>query len=163
MASGDQRAEIGDLDGSGLRVGVVAARWNTDIVSRLIEGAQRGFESVDVSTIEHVSVPGAYELPLAAMALAKSGKVDAMVVLGAVIRGETTHYELVAGECGRGIMDVQLTTGIPIGLGILTVENHEQAIARSEASGGHNVGEEAALAAVEVALLTDSLQHDQSS
>ena len=163
MASGDERAEFGDLDGSGLRVGVIATRWNNDIVSRLIEGAERGLESVGVASVEHKSVPGAYELPLAAMALAKSGAVDAIVVLGAVIRGETTHYELVAGECGRGIMDVQLTTGIPIGLGILTVENHEQAIARSEASGGHNVGEEAALAAVEVALLTTRLDSDQTS
>lgn len=154
MASGDERADTIDLDGSDLAVGVIATRWNKDIVTRLVEGAERGLQSVGATKVEHVSVPGAYELPLASLALSKSGTVDAIVVLGAVIRGETTHYELVAGECGRAIMDVQLATGIPIGFGVLTVENHAQAIARSEPAGGHNVGEEAVLAAVELAVLS---------
>ena len=98
-------------------------------------------------------MPGAFELPLAAKVLAESGTVDAIVVVGAVIRGETTHYELVAGECARGTMDVQLNTRVPIGMGVLTVENIAQAEARSQGPGGHNVGEEAAQAAAELAIL----------
>ena len=89
---------------------------------------------------------------------ANSGTVDGIVVIGAVIRGETTHYELVAGECGRAIMNVQLATNTPIGMGVLTVENVDQAMARSEGSGGHNVGEEAATVAVELAVLSASLR-----
>jgi len=153
MASGDERARAGEVDGSGLRIAIIAARWNIPIVNRLADGARRGLKGLGVSTIEDVSVPGAFELPFAAKQLALSGEVDGIVVVGAVIRGETTHYELVAGECGRGIMDVQLETGVPIGMGLLTVENEAQANARSEDQGGHNVGEEAALVAVELAIL----------
>ena len=87
-----------------------------------------------------------------ARVLIESGDVDAVVVLGAVIRGETTHYEIVSQGCAQGIMQVQIATGIPIGLGILTVENMDQAVARSEAAGGHNVGEESNVAAIEMAL-----------
>ena len=157
MASGDERAETQDLDGSDLRIGVIGTRWNAEIVERLREGAHRGLAGYGVGEIIDLSVPGAYELPLAAQLLAQSGKVDAVVVIGAVIRGETTHYELVAGECGRAIMDVQLATNVPIGMGVLTVENVEQALARSETLGGHNVGEEAATVAVELAVLKESL------
>lgn len=151
MASGDDRAEKLNLDGSGLRVGLIKARWNAEVVDRLAAGARRGLEGYGVETIEELTVPGAFELPFAAKQLAMSGQVDAIVVVGAVIRGETTHYEMVAGECGRGIMTVQLETGIPIGMGVLTVENDAQANARSEDAGGHNVGEEAATVAVELA------------
>lgn len=153
MASGDDRAEALDLDGSALTVGIVSARWNHDIVSRLVDGAQRGLRDLGVTSVVMETVPGAFELPLAARLLAEAGTVDGIVVVGAVIRGETTHYEMVAGECGRGIMDVQLHTRIPIGMGVLTVENIAQAEARSEGPGGHNVGEEAAQVAVELALL----------
>ena len=157
MASGDDRAEALTIDGSDLTVGIISARWNIDIVTRLIEGANRGLLAAGVTNIEHQTVPGAFELPLSALLMAESGKFDALVVLGAVIRGETTHYELVAGECGRGIMDVQLKTLVPIGMGVLTVEDVAQAEARSQANGGHNVGEEAAIVAVELALLSQSL------
>lgn len=153
MASGDERAEALEIDGSGLRVGVIGTRWNAEIVDRLTQGALRGLAGFGVTDVHQVTVPGAFELPFAARTLARSGRVDAIVVVGAVIRGETTHYELVAGECGRGIMDVQLETNVPIGMGVLTVENEAQANARSEMAGGHNVGEEAALVAVELALL----------
>ncbi len=153
MASGDDRAEVLDIDGSELSVGIISARWNSNIVTRLFEGAQRGLSDLGVSNLHTQTVPGAFELPLAAKVLAESGTVDAIVVLGAVIRGETTHYELVAGECGRGIMDVQLGTNVPIGMGVLTVENVAQAEARSQDRGGHNVGEQAAQAAVELALV----------
>lgn len=109
------------------------------------------------TVIEH-SVPGSFEIPLAAKLLAASGQVDAVICLGAVIRGETTHYELVSGECGRGVQQAQLETGIPVMFGVLTVENEAQAEARSEGSGGHNVGEEAAMGAVEMARLAEKLR-----
>jgi len=153
MASGDERASTPDLDGSGLRIAIIASRWNAAIVDRLVDGAVRGLESFGVSHIEQVSVPGAFELPMAARLIAGSGRIDGIIVVGAVIRGETTHYELVANECGRGIQDVQLETGVPVGFGVLTVENVDQANARSEGAGGHNVGEEAAVVAVELAAL----------
>ncbi len=153
MASGDDRADRVELDGSDLRIGIISARWNCDIVERLEAGAKRSLESFGVSEIVSISVPGAFELPFAAKRLAESGRVDGIVVVGAVIRGETTHYELVAGECARGVMDVQLTTNVPIGMGVLTVENVAQANARSEGPGGHNVGEEAASATVELSLM----------
>lgn len=154
MASGDQKASVPDgLTGTGLTIGLVQARWNPEIVSRLEEGFQRAVIELKVRTTTLVSVPGCFEIPLAAKYLAESGTVDAIVCLGAVIRGETTHYELVAGECGRGVQDVQLQTGIPILFGVLTVENLDQALARSEGPGGHNVGEEAAVGAIEMARL----------
>lgn len=153
MASGDDRATPRDLDASGLRIGIVSSRWNATVVDRLIDGVQRGLASFGLTETDHVSVPGAFEIPIAAKHLAQSGEFDGLVVVGAVIRGETTHYELVAGECGRAIMDVQLDTGVPIGMGILTVEDSDQAMARSEGPGEHNVGEEAAAAAIELAHL----------
>ena len=163
MATGDDRASTPDLDATGLRIGVIGTRWNADIVARLREGALRGLESYGVDDITELSVPGAYELPLAAQYLAESGSVDGIVVIGAVIRGETTHYELVAGECGRAIMDVQLATGTPIGMGVLTVEDVDQALARSEDPGGHNVGEEAATVAVEMAILKQTFSTSQGA
>ena len=146
-------AQAVDIDGSHLRVAIIGTRWNSELVSRLTDGAKRGLVSFGVTSITESSVPGAFELPYAANVIARSGRVDGIIVVGAVIRGETTHYELVAGECGRGIQDVQLKTQVPIGFGVLTVENEAQAIARSEGAGGHNVGEEAAAVAVEMAVL----------
>ena len=99
------------------------------------------------------SVPGSFEVPMGARILALSGSVDAIVTIGAVIRGETTHYELVSEGAADGVQRVQLDTGVPVAFGLVTVENREQALARSEGPGGHNVGEEAALVAVEMALL----------
>lgn len=157
MASGDDRASLPDLDATGLRIGIIGTRWNENVVKRLLAGARRACIDFAIADITELTVPGAYELPLAAKLLARSGSVDGIVVLGAVVRGETTHYELVAGECGRAIMDVQLATEIPIGMGVLTVENLDQAMARSEDAGGHNVGEEATIAAIELAVLGQSL------
>lgn len=157
MASGDERAGIPDgLDGNGLTVAVIRARWNAPIVDRLDAGVQRGLQALGVSAIEAVSVPGCFEVPFAARAVAVSGRVDAIVCIGAVIRGETTHYEIVSEEAAAGILRAQLDTGVPIAFGLLTVENNEQAIARSEGPGGHNVGEEAALVAVEMARLAET-------
>ncbi|WP_395156972.1 6,7-dimethyl-8-ribityllumazine synthase [Ilumatobacter sp.] len=153
MATPDSRpAPPSELDASNLVVGVVSARWNNEIVDRLTAGAHRAIGAT--GAIAHIaSAPGAFELPFVARTLIESGDVDAVVVLGAVIRGETTHYEIVSQGCAQGIMQVQIATGIPIGMGILTVENMNQALARSEPAGGHNVGEEATFAAIEMALL----------
>ncbi|HEY6696715.1 MAG TPA: 6,7-dimethyl-8-ribityllumazine synthase [Acidimicrobiales bacterium] len=156
MAEGDARAGApAGLDGAGLRVGVVRARWNGAIVDRLADGVARGLKALGVvpEDVVEVSVPGSFEIPFGARTLARSGRVDAVVCIGAVVRGETTHYDIVAGECARGVQDVQLATGVPVAFGVLTTEDERQALARSEDPGGHNVGEEAALVAVEMARL----------
>ncbi len=156
MASGDERARPPeDLDGVGLRIGLVRTRWNADIVERLGAGVERGLLHLGVpfDDILIETVPGSFEIPMACSILARSRKVDAIVTIGAVIRGETTHYELVSEGAAQGVQQVQLATGVPIAFGLVTVENREQALARSEGPGGHNVGEEAALVAVEMARL----------
>jgi 6,7-dimethyl-8-ribityllumazine synthase len=99
----------------------------------------------------HVAwVPGAFELPLAAKAYAESDAYDAVIALGAVVRGETTHYEIVSNGAARGVQEASLATGVPVLFGVLTVEDLDQALARSEGAGGHNVGEECGLGAVEM-------------
>ena len=157
MAGDHQSPEVPApvLDGAGLRVAIVVARWNSEITLRLLDGALAGLAAagVDPTAVSVDWVPGAFELPLAAKTWAGSGRVDAVIALGCVIRGETTHYESVAGECARGIQDAQLATGTPIAFGALTVENLDQALARSEDPGGHNVGEDGAKVAVEMATL----------
>jgi 6,7-dimethyl-8-ribityllumazine synthase len=156
VAEGGARAGApAGIDGAGLRVGVVRARWNAAIVDRLADGVARGLKALGVvpEDVVEVSVPGSFEIPFGARALARSGRVDAVICIGAVIRGETTHYDIVAGECARGVQDVQLETGVPVAFGVLTTEDDRQALARSEDPGGHNVGEEAAVVAVEMARL----------
>ena len=154
MASGDQRSgRPPSGSGSSLRVGIVRATWNPDIVDRLAAGVQRGLEELGVTDTTEVTVPGCFEIPLAAKLLTEGGEIDAIVTIGAVIRGETTHYELVSEGAAQGVMAVQLETGMPIGFGLVTVENEAQALARSEGPGGHNVGEDAAYVAVAMALL----------
>ena len=156
--AGDHQAEgvpEADLDGSTMNIAVVSARWNSHVTLRLLEGVRRGLAEAGVpdEQITEDWVPGAFELPLAAKTWALSGRVDAVICLGCVIRGETTHYESVAGECASGIQQAQLETGVPIAFGALTVENLDQALARSEGPGGHNVGEDGAKVAVEMAAL----------
>ena len=156
MAGPDDKAAAPEgLSGEGLRIGVVRARWNADIVDRLAQGVGRGLAAlgVDPADVVDVTVSGSFELPMGARILATSGSVDAVICLGSVIRGETTHYELVAGESAAGIQQVQLTTGVPVAFGVLTTEDRDQALARSEGPGGHNVGEDAAVVAVEMARL----------
>jgi 6,7-dimethyl-8-ribityllumazine synthase len=154
MSSEQDRAGAPEgLDGSGLHVAIVSARWNAGIVERLLDGARRGLAGLGVDEVTEVTVPGSFELPMGARAVAASGRVDAVICLGCVIRGETTHYELVAGESAAGIQQVQLTTGVPVAFGVLTTEDEQQALARSEGPGGHNVGEESAVVAVEMARL----------
>lgn len=158
MASADSRPAAMTVAGAeGLRVGVVRARWNNEIVDRLTAGARRSIDAHGAVAVE-VSVPGSFELPFAARALIDSNSVDAVVVVGAVIRGETTHYELVSEGCANGVLQVQLATGVPIGFGVVTVENTDQALARSEGPGGHNVGEDATIAAIELAVLASRLK-----
>jgi 6,7-dimethyl-8-ribityllumazine synthase len=151
---------VPELDGRGMRIAVLCGRFNDEITMRLLQGARRGLKSagVAVDDIAEAWVPGAFELPFAAKAHAESGRFDAVIVLGAVIRGETTHYEIVSGECARGVQDVQLTTGVPVMFGVLTTEDLDQALARSEGPGGHNVGEECGSGAVEVVGLLRSVR-----
>lgn len=145
------------LSGVGLRIGVVRARWNGHIVDRLAQGVGRGLAGlgVDPADVIDETVPGSFELPMGAHILASSGRVDAVICLGSVIRGETSHYELVAGQAAAGIQQVQLGTGVPVAFGILTTEDEAQALDRSEGPGGHNVGEDAAVVAVEMARLAE--------
>ena len=149
-----------ELDGTGLQVAVLCGRFNDLITNRLLEGVRRGLAATGVrdEDVAVAWVPGAYELPFMAKVHAETGRFDAVIALGAVIRGETTHYELVSGECARGVQDVQLATGVPVLFGVLTTEDLDQALARSEGPGGHNVGEECALGAVEVVSLMRSVR-----
>lgn len=148
-----------ELDGTGLRIGIIAARFNDHIVSALRDGARRGLTRLGVADgdVMEVWVPGAFELPLAAKVLAESGKVDAVMCLGTVIRGDTPHFDYVCGEAARGIQDAQMSTGVPVMFGVLTVNTEQQAIDRS-GPGIDNKGDEAAVGAVEMALLLRSLR-----
>jgi 6,7-dimethyl-8-ribityllumazine synthase len=139
------------LDGTGRHFGLVASRFNAEVVDRLLDGARAALErhGVDGDRIEIVRVPGAWEIPLALEALARSERFDGLVALGAVIRGETAHFEYVAGECSRGVMEVSLRHGLPIGFGVLACDSLEQALARAGGAAGDK-GEEAALAALEM-------------
>ncbi len=152
------RALRGELDGSKLKVGVVTARFNSEITSRLEEGALRKLAELKVAakSVTVVSVPGAVEITTATKALLKSG-VDAVITLGCVIRGETTHYEMVCTAVERGCTHLQLETGKPIVFGVLTTENLDQAMARVGGHHGHK-GEEAAEAAVEMANLLKAIK-----
>jgi 6,7-dimethyl-8-ribityllumazine synthase len=134
-----------------LRVGIVCSRFNEFVVNALLDGAQRGLKARGVreKNIETHWVPGAFEIPVMARLMAVSQKFDALVALGAVIRGETAHFEYVAGPCAEGIMQVQLETLIPIGFGVLTVEDVEQAAARSRPD-DTNKGYEAAQVALDM-------------
>ena len=145
----------GGLDGSGMRVGIACARFNGGVTLRLLAGALEGLEhcSVARSDISIAWVPGAFELPLVARGFATAATpVDAVLALGAVIRGETGHYEFVAGECARGLQHVQLTYGLPVVFGVLTTESVDQALARSLPD-ETNKGRESAITAIEVASL----------
>ena len=130
---------------------IVVTRWNTAIVDGLLGGAMQALRSVGITDnqVRVVTVPGAFEIPVVARLMAVSQKYDAIVALGAVIRGETAHFEYVAGPCAEGTMQVQLETLIPIGFGVLTVENVEQAAARSRPD-DTNKGFEAAEVALEM-------------
>lgn len=141
----------GTLSAKGFRFAIVASRWNDSLVSRLIEGAldALGELSADVKTIEVFRVPGAFEIPLCALKAAASGKFDAVICLGVIIRGQTPHFEYIAAEVARGIGEASMNTGVPLLFGVITAENVDQAIDRAGVKLG-NKGFEAATAAVEL-------------
>lgn len=151
----------GGLRVPGARVAVVAARFNARVVDRLLEGALTALDRHGLSggDVRVVRVPGAWELPLAAERLARSGEVDAIVALGAVIRGGTPHFEYVAGGCNAALGNLQLEFDTPIANGVLTVNSIEQAIERSGTKAG-NKGAEAAMAAMEMVSLLRCFSDD---
>lgn len=148
----------GALDARGRRFGVVVSRFNSFITERLLEGALDALRRCGArdNDIDIVRVPGAYEIPAGARLLAKTGRFDAVVCIGCLIRGETLHYEVIANECSRGIGQSAQETGVPHAFGVLTVENLEQAIDRAGLKAG-NKGFEAGLAAVEMAALKQAV------
>jgi 6,7-dimethyl-8-ribityllumazine synthase len=148
-----------EIDGTGLRIGIIAARFNDHIVGRLHAGARRGLARIGVadSDVTEAWVPGAFELPLAAKVLAASGSVDAVVCLGVVIKGDTPHFDYVCAEAARGIQQAQLDTGVPVMFGVLTVNTEQQALDRA-GDGTDNKGDEAAIGAAEMALLVRCLK-----
>ena len=138
-----------------MRVAIVVGRFYEDLALRLIEGATRVFKEAGAE-VDSYDVPGAFELPLAAKYCAESGRYDGVACLGAVIRGETDHYDYVCGEAASGIARVQLDTGVPCSFGVLTVENMEQALART-GGGKRHQGEDAAEAVLRMAELRREL------
>jgi 6,7-dimethyl-8-ribityllumazine synthase len=152
----------GRLDASGLRIAVLAARFNETITKSLLDGALSALRrhGLDDASITVAWVPGAFELPMAAKRLAASGEFDAIVCLGAVIRGATSHYDYVCNQASAGIARVALDTGVPVIFGVLTTENIEQAIERSGTKAG-NKGFDSAVAAIEMADLLRQLPKGQ--
>jgi 6,7-dimethyl-8-ribityllumazine synthase len=134
------------------RFAIAVGRFYEDLAERLVAGAQRAFAAAGAGEADVYDVPGAFELPLAAKYLAESGRYDGVACLGAVIRGETSHYDHVCNEAARGIQDVQLRTGVPCSFGVLTVESMDQAIART-GGGKRDQGEHAAQAVLALASL----------
>jgi len=153
MQDADKGKE-GILEGQDLRIGIVRARWNAAITDAIAEACLVELVALGVASnhIEHLSVPGALEIPVALMALAERDDFDALIAIGCVIRGETYHFELVANESGAGVTRVSLDHQIPIANAILTVENEAQAVARAV-----DKGRDAARVAVEMANLMEDL------
>ena len=141
----------GNVIGENIRVGIVVARFNEFITSKLLGGAEDGLvrHGVAPEDIEVAWVPGAFEIPLIASKMANSGKYDAVIALGAVIRGSTTHYDYVCSEVSKGIANVSLNSDIPVMFGVITTENIEQAIERAGTKAG-NKGYDCALSAIEM-------------
>jgi len=154
------RAHTCALDATGMRFGIVVSRFNDVVSTPLLEGAVEALERHGVSAddLAIAWVPGAFEIPIAARELAEHGGVDAVVCLGAVIRGETAHFDYVAGEAARGIASVHATSGVPATFGVLTVDTLEQAMDRAGGKYG-NKGAEAAIAAVEMVSLLRELRN----
>lgn len=155
----DLKTIEGDLIARGLRIGIALARFNNFIGERLLEGAVDALvrHGVAPSDIELVRAPGAYELPLALKAMAAGKKYDALIALGAVIRGETPHFDYVAGECVKGMSQVMMQHDLPVAFGVLTVDTVQQAIERAGSKAG-NKGADAALSAIEMVNLLKKLR-----
>jgi 6,7-dimethyl-8-ribityllumazine synthase len=139
---------------AGKKFAIVAATFYADLAAWLEDGARRGLHDCGVTSegIDVIHVPGCFELPVAARRLIRGGDYDGIVALGVVVRGETPHFDFVAGECARGIMDVQISTGVPIGFGVLTTETLAQAEERADPERGDK-GYDAAIAAATVAVI----------
>jgi 6,7-dimethyl-8-ribityllumazine synthase len=153
------------VSGTGRRLGIICARWNDVITRRMLTGVWQELEGagVDPDDVELVWVPGAFEIPLAAKAMAATGRFDAVIALGCVIRGDTAHFEYVAGPAATGILEAQLDTGVPIVFGVLTVENRRQALVRSVVDGdvvGDNKGAEAAETALQMIEALSAIRGD---
>ena len=148
----------GKLVADGIRIGIVCARFNEFIVSKLLSGCQDGLlrQGVRDEDIEVAWVPGAFEIPLIASKMARSGRYDAVIALGAVIRGSTSHYDYVCAEVSKGIASVSLQTGVPVMFGVLTTDTIEQAIERAGTKAG-NKGSDCAQGAIEMVNLARQL------
>lgn len=149
----------GKLVSDGIKIGIVAARFNEFIVSKLIAGARDALLRHDVKEedIDLAWVPGAFEIPLIAKKMAESGKYDAVICLGAVIRGATSHYDYVCNEVSKGIASVSLSSGVPVLFGVVTTENIEQAVERAGTKAG-NKGYDSAMAAIEMVNLVRQVE-----
>ena len=152
----------GKLEAQNLSFAIVASRWNDFISTRLIDGALEALEGlgVDEKRVEVYRVPGAYEIPLLALTLAKTKKFHAIICVGTIIRGETPHFDLIADEVARGIGEAGLRTGVPVVFGVITANNVDQAIERAGVKLG-NKGFEAAMVAVELANLYGALEKEE--
>lgn len=152
----------GRLSAEGFRFALVSSRWNDFLTGRLVEGALDALERLGAAdgAVEHYRVPGSFEIPLVALRLAQSGRFDAVVCLGTVIRGQTPHFEYVAGEVTKGIAQAGFSTGVPVLYGVVTADTLEQAIDRAGVKAG-NKGFEAAMSAVEMVNLLKSLTSDE--
>lgn len=140
-----------------MRVAVIVARFNFEITGKLLEGAQKALAEAGAETVDVFEVPGSFELPLAARALACAKKHQAIVALGCVIRGETPHFEYVAAEAARGLQQAALESGVPVAFGVLTTDTTDQALARAGGEHG-NKGYDAAMSAVEMARLMERVR-----
>ena len=151
----------GILKADGFRFAIIASRWNSFLTTKLVEGAIDGLERLGASeeSVEIFYVPGSFELPLTAQKVASSGDFDAVICIGVVIRGETPHFDYVAGEAAKGVTNASLNTGVPVLFGVVTTDTVEQALNRSGIKAG-NKGFEAAMSAVEIVNLYKGLETD---
>ena len=151
--------ESGDISAGNHRFAIIAARFNSDIVNNLLDGAVSTLQQHNVAeeNIDVIYVPGAFELPLVAKHLVSTNKYSSIITLGCVIRGDTPHFDFVAGECARGIMDLSLSSEVPVVFGVLTTDNEEQAKKRSQKS-GENKGIDCALCALEMSNVIKSIR-----
>jgi 6,7-dimethyl-8-ribityllumazine synthase len=158
MSKAEPKVIEGTLEAKGLKLAIAASRFNHFIVDRMVEGCLDALErhGCDTSTCDVVRVPGSFELPLAVRKLASSGKYDAVIAVGAVIRGATPHFDFIAAEVTKGLAQTMLETGCPVSYGVITTDTIEQAIERAGTKSG-NKGFEAAVSAVEMANLFKKL------
>ena len=154
---GEFRPQEGNFSVQGLRIAVITARWNSQVTDGLRDGALRALARHNMQAVEDFYVPGAFELPLAAQRAAKTGRFDAVIALGCVIRGDTPHFDYVCAETTRGIGEVSLNQDIPVAFGLLTTDNLQQAMDRA-GDNNENKGEEAALTVLEMLELFKNMQ-----